>query len=96
MRDHVKSQREKATALTRALEPLIVAHFEKMAQPRPVVIHADAQLVEAAVKVAEAVTRIEESRYTRSEIHARSALERAAIELRSRMKKIPARHGGPA
>lgn len=87
MRFDPASQREKAAALARALEPLIFSHLSSERTPAPVVMRADAALVDAAVLVATAVTKLEQAKFTSGEIRARGALERAAAQLRTQIKQ---------
>lgn len=80
-------QHRRARAIAKVLEPLIAAHLDPTPAAPPVVAKRDGNIVAAAARVSEAVTKLLQVKYTRAEIRARSELERAAIELRDRMKR---------
>lgn len=79
--EHLDRQREIAARLAAALEPVITEQLTSVPPAPPVVIRADARLVEAAAKVAEAVARLKQARHSAAERPARVALERAAGNL---------------
>lgn len=59
----------------------------RAAPPRVVVMRADAEIMRACRKVAEAADRLEQAKFTSGEIEARRSLERAAKSLRRVMEK---------
>lgn len=72
-------QRAKVVALAEILTPLIDQHFAAPVPPPPA--PRDERLLQAAEKVAEAVSKLQQVKFTRAEISARRRLECEAIAL---------------
>lgn len=85
MRIDAERQKQRAAALAALLAPIIEARLAAEPLPAPVMAKLDRDLIEAARKVAEAVTRVEQSKYGPDERPAREALLRRAAALRARL-----------
>lgn len=86
-------QRLLAGKLANLLGPLLadLPAARPVAAVKRVYVHADRDLLKAAERVASAVDRLVQAKFTPQEIPARLALERAANSLRTEIRRRPAK-----